>query len=1678
MKTNRFFLIVFAMILTTLSGLGATPSKPDFAFPKTVSANAEADLKIAVKEKNGPAILNALIRYSLARTAVDPENTDEVVSRLEKVEGQVSDSVTIAMIRLLLAEVSGNDTVAYAVWKDFAPALRRAPVTDWTNVVVAEPQFFPSLYDFAAVKAPKDDVADEMLAYYASRPLPRLYWCLNWKQGFEELLDAYESMKSEPESAFVLARLCSLAHTIEQRRQAYVLACGWLDAFPSSPYRADVDTLVSTLCSPSMTINAPGLVGLGRPLPLKISVQCLNACSVRVEQVKGQGSASYHRQLRFDGSGVFESDSTLELTFDNYGVYRITPVFTGQSSRRNRDYIEVVVSDLLLWQTTYGSTSETFALDVINGAPQSDVRFTNERNRISAVRGNDRFTPSVYGGYHGDDNDTTTDYTANILTDRGLYHPGDSLKFVAVLIASGRMSVQPVAGRSVRVELCNPNWQIVDSLTLISDNFGRITGEFNLPADGLTGNFYVRIPRYTSSCVTVTDYKAPSFEVKADCERLSDTSVRVSGSAIGYNGFPLADAKVAVEVRTLPRWVWWRNFRNAGQTVIATDSLRTDADGNFSVVIDFPAPGSDVSLSVTSTVASPTGETHDAAAFVPARPYYISARIPQFFVPGAAPAVEVLDSRGRSQDIPLKTELISAADSLTVIPDSTWSNIPSGEYRVIIRTENPDLAEPYETSGIYVYRPTDKMPPARMALFVPERRVAPGDKLLVGTSFADSHILKTLWDGNRIISREWLTPDAGNFFLDITLPDSVRSATLSLATLRDYRTEELNVNIIRPDVPNSLTLKFSSFRDRMVPGERERWSISVADNLGNPVEAAVMLDVYSKALDAIRPFNWDFYVYRPEGHVWNLNYNGVYPRWANAFKNVRTSDRLSISAPSFNLYGRGFPRVEEIEYMLYETLAVSAAPQHRMLKNAARGVTFSAADGAESVEEEKAADHIAAVGSGVDAGNSAAPGPDSDSSYRLPELPVALWAPVLTSAPDGSLRVEFEAPDANTTWKLICRAYDMSLLTGSHSAEIIAAKPVMVQPNVPRFLRVGDRTELRAMVMNATDSAALVNSVIEIFDPLTAEVFSRREFSDSVAAGKSALISLPLVAPDRSMLGIRVKATSGNFTDGEQSVIAILPAVITARSATPLFFAADSTDVTVEAPAGSVVTLTTNAAWECLTALPGLAASESKSAFAATSALFSAAVGRGLVRTYPQIASALKRWEDADSALISKLSANEDLKIALLSETPWPAAAQSDTERMARLILLLDRKESQSVIDNAVASLAKLVRKGGLAWTPDSDEPSLWVTEEFLSAMARLRRLGYMPSSSRLDRIVAEAVRYLDNEIARDYAKYKGEYPDYAELRSAFPEVQQPAPARRAMAATVQYLLSHWRDFGFSGKAQAAIILNSNGYASTARTVIESLRQYEAWRQTGLNAELLDAFAAVEPRAAEVDEIRRFFIERKQAMEWGDGLAASALIASILSSGSDWLVPAENEMTLRLNGKPFAPEGIEAVMGSFRVSLPDGGRLEMQKGRFPAWGGVFTALTDTVTEIPAFASEKLSVTRRIEGDLSVGSRVKLIVEIDAAQPIDYVVVKSPRAAGLSVVNQLPERLWLPGSYVYREPCSTETNWFFSRLAKGKTVLTEEFFVSSEGTFLLAPAEAQSQYAPEFHSRTSGSPVEL
>lgn len=1550
-----------------------------------------------------------------------------------------------------------DDTLLVDAIDTYTPTLRETPVHDWRYVIDVDDKFVPTLYDFAVALAAQttqgDSIMSEALAWNENRPYPRFYLQYITLRRTADMLKLYKEFSDIDISAYALIAMSNNVEDPQKRAECYSLIENWLERFSGSSLAQDVKKQAKYVCRPSVRLQVQNISIPNAPVKVSVHAICVNNAKLKVKMAKPAEHEIQTIDLQFPGEGFFEADTMVTLSFKDFGLYDLSIECHAMEDGRNNRSAQVAVTSFLLADTRYGKDVDVFALDPINGEEQTDVEISKENNKdiYRGTRADDVYSPELYiYSYFGNDNSRWR-RSANILTDRAIYHPGDTLKFMATLMESKGMERKILSSHEVWVELQNVNGEKVDTILKCSDNFGRISGEFVLPKEGLTGNYMLTIKEFTVTAVMVTDYKAPTFEIEAEAARLESETIEVSGRAIGYNGFPIANAKVEIRLNKLPKWLWWSNFRNSGEP-ITTAEVTTDLQGNFKSLIDVSTTEN---LSATIMATSPTGETHEAECFVPFKPYFISAQVPSFVLAGQAPAICVLNSKGEPTDIHCEVTLL-ANDSIFV-PNRDWSNVPSGEYKLTVTAEQADT---FIQDKVAVYRREDKMPPMESALFVPRTDALVGEEILVGTSYADSHLLYCLWTPKGIIEKKWICPDKGNFFLSPTLPEGINQATLTLAVMRNYEPSIIEVKVSRPKYPKNLTMKISTMRNRMTPGDCELWTIDVENNLGQPAAAAVVLDVYSKALDVLRPFQWSFNPPRLYGPNFGLNYVSVSPNYCYKAKEVEQVYNDLGSNPEFNLYGLYWPERLSIMY--------NYSHRHRLM---AAGVVLEKAGlvaaSNDDISEETEAAWDSDAGSEVNAATSAT------NYYRLPEVPVALWAPVLTTSADGKAQIQFVAPNANTTWTVRALAYDKDMLSGYFSSEIITTKPIMVQPQLPRFLRVGDEIELRALVMNNTDSIAAISSKFEIFNPLTDEVFHIDTLADEVAAGSSALITTRLTAPDVTTLGIRVRATAENFTDGEQAVIPVLPPAVDVHTGTPIFLPSDSLHVELEIPRGGTLTFTSNAVWECIQALPGLQSSQSRSALTAAAAFFSAATARGLLRKYPEIGRAINQWQAEDSTLVSRLERNADLKLALLSSTPWPGVAQTIDERMARLVLLFTSSEIDKTINQSIDRLANLTNNGGLAWV-EGGEPSLWITLRVLAVVSKLNRLGFLPQSQKLNTIVNNALVYVDNKVGSEFARNKElTFLDYVYVRSQISNVRQSTPASRAQAATIQHAVGNWRDYSSEDQAIAAIVLNENDYRSTARQILESLRQRRAWRKTWLCPVMLEAFAKIEPDCPEVEIIRNYFIEQRQSTSWGDGPEVSNLVASILTSGANWLVPAENQLKVLVDNHEVTPE-MSSSLGEFRLDFPSGGNVEITKGKFPAWGGVFSQSVDSITEVDAFSSPQLKISRKIEGEFKVGNKIKITIILEASQPIDFVLVKQPLAGALESVTQIPGGFWP----AYMEPCPSVTNWYIHRLLPGKTEITNSYFVTAEGSFLLAPAEAQSQLAQEFQAHSEGKQIEI
>lgn len=588
-------------------------------------------------------------------------------------------------------------------------------------------------------------------------------------------------------------------------------------------------------------------------------------------------------------------------------------------------------------------------------------------------------------------------------------------------------------------------------------------------------------------------------------------------------------------------------------------------------------------------------------------------------------------------------------------------------------------------------------------------------------------------------------------------------------------------------------------------------------------------------------------------------------------------------------------------------------------------------------------------------------------------------------------------------------------------------------------------------------------------------------------------------------------------------MIPVLEASSAVVETTPFYMAPGQKQFSMQlpdAPADARVTLQfcQNPTWYVVTALPGLRKGNPNDALSAGAAIFSAATARGLMRKNPAIAEAIKEWsrsDRSDSTLISMLQRNADLKTVLLECTPWVSDAQSDTERMARLAMLFDDSTVDSAIKNAIDKLEKLdCAGGGWRWIEQSTEPSEWVTENLLFIFGRLNRMGFMPDDERLARMQRNAVAFIDAEMNKQIKRDpKTTDVAFTYLRQIYyPSVRLTGKLQDMALRTVKRLADSWKGSSAPYKALAAVLLQHNGYKAQAAKAMESIGEFavsdptkgmwwpsveetgQLWWSPSAVARtciILDAYALLKPESPAIDLIRQWVILQKEAENWGNSVATTSAITSLLTTGTNWTRP-QQPAVIKIGRKKLAQSPTDIRLGYVRANIsdmsPSGKKLSIDNpGDSPAWGAVYRQFTAPMQDIAPASCPDLSIEkklfRRVEtpqgavweetDSFNIGDIVQVNLVITAGRNMDYVAIIDQRAACFEPSEQLPRPLWAEGICFYRENRDSSTDIFVDRLPKGTYRLSYTLTVNNAGRFASGIASAQSQYAPELSAHSSG-----
>ncbi len=1416
---------------------------------------------------------------------------------------------------------------------------------------------------------------------------------------------------------------------------------------------------------------------------------------------------------------------------------------------------------LVAVSATTGQPVPGARIEILSGEDKVDVLTTdskgeasidlNNRSKVRACTTADSYAPYSPVWSHFANASRQGGDNVRLFTDRSIYRPGQTVQvaLVAYKVADA-VTTNVLADREYALQLKDANYKVVAEKKVTTDSYGTASASFVLPTTALTGTYRICVGNSwrESVAIAVEQYKRISFRIDMDTVKtryeMGDT-VAVTGRAISYAGMPVQGAKVKYGVqRRTP--LWWRyGTSRADDTQVASGEVVTDASGAFTISVPMTVPDADephfvYNFAVNATVTDAAGETHAATTVLPlsSRATFLRCDMAQMaerdslrnfrFVYTNIQGTEIAGTVSYTID----GHAYTAPANRLIDAQPIIAGLKSGRHslQAICGTDT------VRHSFVIFTLDDDQLPVDTLDWFYLSSRSF-GDRgpirLQLGSSAADQYVVYSLISGGRMIERGSFNLNGRPYRRDFTYRSEYGDGlTLAYAWVRHGRLYSHTVHLVRPMPDKRLVSHWTTFRDHLVPGQKETWTLHVSRPDGRVVSAQLMAALYDKSLDALHFHRWSFGpLYTP---VFTYGVQWVTPpSWAKSLyaylsPKQLSSDNMEPSRLAAWSYADGMPSIATRgKYRVSRVSAISSANRvyksSRMASAAQSETAFVTGKVFSGVLMENTVTRSSDTGytgeaalrakaavaqKDIDAANATAP------NLRENFAETAFFYPSLETDAKGDVRISFTLPEAVTTWKFLAFAHDRDMNYGLTEAEAVAQKAVMVQPNMPRFVRMGDQATVSARIMSTDDVArqGTVRMDLLTADGSTVVYTQRQPFSVDAHATTSATFSFTPRATDELLI-CRIVAEGRNFSDGEQHYLPVLPdkeqvlntLLFTLERAGKHTFSVASLFAPSATHCLTTIEYTDNPAWLAVQALPALAQTTADNAISIAAAYYANAIAYHLVTTTPAITTALKLWQQTpDKSLLSTLEANPDLKTILLEETPWLMQAANDTERMRSLARYLDANQLATTQEALLRKLTRLANaNGAISWFAGM-EGSRFVTLVVSEMLERINRLAgkQTATAAQLSRSYEWLDRQMDKYVAQLKSDARNSKHDPTLSESDYRYLYVSALAGHKVTPTIEYLLGLMqkprRDLTIYGRAHSAVILALFGRGEQAANYLQSAREstvykpgmgryYDtplaqlSWADYRIPTQVatIEALSLITPAdTATIAEMQQWLLQEKRTTAWTTPINSVNAVYALLMANGQALTTSVSPAVIYADGKRLTTSRPTPLVGTATVRCEGTAKtITVQKtGSHTSWGAVYAQALVPVAEAGS-AAAGLSVKRELiapDGPLKVGTRVKVRITLQADRDYDFVQVIDRRAACLEPANQLSG---YSRGYYYA-PRDNSTAYFFEHLAKGSHVLETEYYVDRAGNYQTGTCEAQCAYSPAFTGRAAATSIRV
>ncbi len=719
------------------------------------------------------------------------------------------------------------------------------------------------------------------------------------------------------------------------------------------------------------------------------------------------------------------------------------------------------------------------------------------------------------------------------------------------------------------------------------------------------------------------------------------------------------------------------------------------------------------------------------------------------------------------------------------------TNLQQGWYAVEAIAKDKDGNEVKDVKYIQLYDLQSASLPSLQSNWSKElaNAVQPGEqaKLLVATNEQDAFIIQNIKHNKE-------KADEGNDYSFYQLSNNKKLLTLDVKTedrngiglyyafVKHNRFYTGGMAVQIPYLDKDLEINYTTFRNKTEPGSKEEWTVQIKGSKGEKAAAELLTTMYDASLDQFKPHAW----YKPD--VWQT---------FSTYNSFNANDCFGINNSEENYLQNNIEGFSK----QYDELATSGEDLWGEVEkgNYSRGKSKSPdaaiavidrdgnSDMARKIEITKftppliVADEEVSMSDTISFDMKTKPSAKENTDLikiqpRKNFTETAFFFPQLYADKDGNYSFSFTMPEALTQWKWMSLAHTKELALGMSEQTITTQKTLMVQPNMPRFLREGDQVEMITKISNLSDTALTGQASLQLIDAITNEpvdglfqnVFPDQYFT--AEAGRSTELKFPVTIPFNynKPLTLRVIAKAGNYSDGEENTLPVLTNRMLVTESLPLYMHGDGTkqfefeklltnNSTTLANESVTVEYSPNPVWYAVQALPYLIEYQQDCAEQTFNRFYANALAAYITAQHPRIKEVFEKWKTDTAALQSNIEKNPELKQVLLEETPWVLDAENETQQKKNIALLFDVVKMSSNMETALQQLKQAqMDNGAFPWFKGG-YADRYITQYILTGIGRLKKLGAIDEKNKavLNEIAVKSLAYLDGQINKDYADLK-----------------------------------------------------------------------------------------------------------------------------------------------------------------------------------------------------------------------------------------------------------------------------------------------------------------------------------